>query len=110
MWADQPCPGPATGLPYLPTHSLLLPCTRGARADKGGVVHAGLGKVSFTDAALAGNVASFMAAILAARPRGLKGGAGAYVRAATLSSTMGPGIPVSLASLTQAAAAAQVNA
>uniref|UniRef100_A0A1D2AF59 Ribosomal protein n=2 Tax=Auxenochlorella protothecoides TaxID=3075 RepID=A0A1D2AF59_AUXPR len=80
------------------------------RADKGGVVHAGLGKVSFTDAALAGNVASFMAAILAARPRGLKGGAGAYVRAAMLSSTMGPGIPVSLASLTQAAAAAQVNA
>lgn len=75
------------------------------RADKGGVVHAGLGKRSFADEALYDNVAAYVAAILAARPKGLKGGVGGYVKGATLSTTMGVGVPVSIASLVQAAAA-----
>lgn len=75
------------------------------RADKGGVVHAGLGKRSFADEALFDNVAAYVAAILAARPKGLKGGVGGYVKGATLSTTMGVGVPVSIASLVQAAAA-----
>lgn len=77
------------------------------RADKGGVVHAGLGKVSFEQQALASNVATFFAAIVAAKPKGIKGGTTAYIKSATLSSTMGKGVPVTVASLAQAAAAVQ---
>jgi ribosomal protein L1 len=70
------------------------------RADKGGVVHAGLGKVSFDPDAIQANIAAFTAAIMAARPKGVKGAtAGGYILSATLSSTMGPGVPVSLPAL-----------
>lgn len=63
-------------------------------------MHAGLGKVSFEAEALRANMAAFTAAILAARPKGLKGtGLGGYILTATLSSTMGPGVPVDLSSL-----------
>jgi ribosomal protein L1 len=79
------------------------------RADKGGVLHAGIGKASFDDAALADNAAALAAALLAARPKGVKGsGAGGYLLKATLSSTMGPGVPVALPSLVAAAQAARV--
>ena len=44
------------------------------RADKGGVVHAGVGKCSFEGRALQENIGAFAAAILAARPKGVKGG------------------------------------
>lgn len=72
------------------------------------MVHAGLGKVSFSAGALADNVGAFAAAILAARPKGVKGGAvSGYLLSASLSSSMGPGIPVSVASLVQAAQTAR---
>ena len=74
------------------------------RADKGGVVHAGLGKVSFNNEQLAANIGALTSAILAVRPKGVKGsGASGYLLSATLSSTMGPGVPITLASLVQAA-------
>jgi len=74
------------------------------RADKGGVLHAGVGKRSFGVAALEANVAALMSAVLSARPKGLKGGGAAgYVLKGTLSTTMGPGVHVSVASLIQAA-------
>lgn len=63
------------------------------RTDKGGNVHAGVGKISFEDAKLADNVMAFVDAIRAAKPSGVKGN---YVKSVTLSSTMGPGVPVSL--------------
>ena len=77
---------------------------RRRRADKGGVVHAGLGKCSFGAEALLDNVAALVAAVLAARPRGVKGGTiSGYLLSASLSSTMGPGVPLSVASLVAAA-------
>jgi large subunit ribosomal protein L1 len=79
--------------------SLSSPC----RADKGGVVHAGVGKCSFKAGALHDNVGAFAAAILAARPKGVKGAISGYVLSAAVSSSMGPGIPVNVASIVQAA-------
>lgn len=77
------------------------------RADRGAVVHAGLGKLSFESDQLQANIAAFCDALLRARPKGVKGsGATGFLLDAALSSTMGPGIPVSIPSL---AAAAQQN-
>ncbi|KAL4427635.1 hypothetical protein ABPG75_001724 [Micractinium tetrahymenae] len=74
------------------------------RADKGGVVHAGIGKCSFSAGALHDNAAAFAQAILAARPKGVKGGAvSGYLLSASLCSSMGPGIPLNVASLVSAA-------
>jgi large subunit ribosomal protein L1 len=63
------------------------------RTDKGGNVHAGVGKISFSDDHLVENIQSFVEAIRAAKPAGVKGH---YVKSITVSSTMGPGIPVAL--------------
>lgn len=74
------------------------------RADKGGVVHAGVGKCSFDSRALYDNAGAFAAAILSARPKGVKGGTvSGYLLSASLCSSMGPGIPLNVASLVQAA-------
>jgi large subunit ribosomal protein L1 len=61
------------------------------RTDKGGNVHAGVGKMSFDDGKIAENVTAFIDAIRAAKPTGIKGN---YVNSITLSSTMGPGVPL----------------
>ena len=81
----------------------------GYRADKGAVVHAGVGKVSFQPEQLYTNVAALVGALLTARPKGLKGsGASSYLLSASVSSTMGSGgVPVSIPSLVQAAAVAR---
>ncbi|KAL2611599.1 hypothetical protein R1flu_023291 [Riccia fluitans] len=75
------------------------------RADKSGIVHAGLGKVSFKDEALFANIAAFTGALLAAKPTGLKKTSryAGYVNSFTLSSTMGPGVRVTVQSVAQAA-------
>jgi large subunit ribosomal protein L1 len=59
------------------------------RTDKGGNVHAGVGKMSFEENKIVANVTAFVDAIRAAKPTGIKGN---YVKSITLSSTMGPGI------------------
>jgi large subunit ribosomal protein L1 len=59
------------------------------RVDKTGNVHAPVGKVSFSPAQLADNVSAFMDTILRAKPSAAKG---VYIRSATISSTMGPGV------------------
>jgi large subunit ribosomal protein L1 len=61
------------------------------RVDKSGIVHAPLGKKSFAPEALAENLQAFMDAIVRAKPAAAKGH---YVRSVTVSSTMGPGVPV----------------
>src|SRR5579864_6783255 len=66
------------------------------RADKAGIVHAGVGKASFTEAALVDNVRAFVGAITRAKPTGVKG---TYINKVALSSTMGPGVKVELAGL-----------
>jgi large subunit ribosomal protein L1 len=69
------------------------------RVEKAGIVHAGVGKVSFSEDALAGNVRAFIDAVLKAKPTGVKG---SYVKKASLSSTMGPGLKLDLSGMTQA--------
>jgi len=59
------------------------------RVDKGGIVHAAIGKKSFSAQALEENLHAFMEAILRAKPSAAKG---QYVRSVTVSSTMGPGV------------------
>ncbi|MCO5296407.1 MAG: 50S ribosomal protein L1 [Fimbriimonadaceae bacterium] len=61
------------------------------RADKAGVVHLGIGKVSFTEEQIAENFAAALDALIKAKPASAKG---RYLRSVTLSSTMGPGIKV----------------
>jgi large subunit ribosomal protein L1 len=70
------------------------------RAEKAGIVHAGVGKASFTDAALADNVRAFVGAITRGKPSGVRG---IYIKKVSLSSTMGPGVRVELAGLSDEA-------
>jgi large subunit ribosomal protein L1 len=69
------------------------------RVEKAGIVHGGVGKASFTEADLARNIRAFLAAVQAARPSGAKG---TYVKKVSLSSTMGIGIRVDPATLSEA--------
>lgn len=66
------------------------------RVEKAGIVHAGVGKASFSYDALAENVAAFVDAIAKARPSGAKG---TYMKKISLSSTMGPGVKINPSSL-----------
>ncbi len=66
------------------------------RAEKAGIVHAGIGKASFDEAKLTENARAFIEAISRAKPSGAKG---TYIRKVALSSTMGPGVKVDVASL-----------
>ena len=72
------------------------------RAEKNGIVHAGIGKASFEEAKLRENFDAFMNAIIKAKPSGAKG---RYVQKVALTSTMGPGLKLDLADIegTQAA-------
>jgi len=63
------------------------------KAEKAGVVHAGIGKASFDEAKLAENVRAFVSAVAKAKPAGAKG---AYMKKIALSSTMGPGVSINV--------------
>ena len=64
------------------------------RVEKMGIIHSGIGKLSFSDADLKTNFQAFTSAIVKAKPSGSKG---KYVRKVTLTSSMGPGLKVDLA-------------
>ena len=64
------------------------------KAEKAGVVHAGVGKTSFDEGKLIENVRAFINAVNKAKPSGAKG---TYVKKISLSSTMGPGVSVDVA-------------
>jgi len=66
------------------------------RVEKAGVLQAGVGKASFTEQALRENVKALVDAVVRAKPTGAKG---TYLKKAGLSSTMGPGVKVEVASL-----------
>ncbi|OUR75649.1 50S ribosomal protein L1 [Alphaproteobacteria bacterium 46_93_T64] len=66
------------------------------RAEKTGIVHAGVGKASFTADALKENVEAFLGAVMKAKPTGAKG---QFVRRIALSSTMGPGVKLEISEL-----------
>jgi large subunit ribosomal protein L1 len=65
------------------------------RVEKAGIIHAGIGKASFTEAALIENARALVDALVKAKPTGAKG---TYVRRVSMSSTMGPGVKVDTAS------------
>ena len=66
------------------------------RAEKAGIIHAGVGKASFDEKKIVENVRAFYDAILKAKPAGAKG---SYVKKVSLTSTMGPGIKIDTESL-----------
>jgi large subunit ribosomal protein L1 len=66
------------------------------RAEKAGVIHAGIGKASFEQDKLLENIRAFVDAIQKAKPTGAKG---TYVQKVSLSSSMGPGVRVDVSSL-----------
>ncbi|MFI4988893.1 MAG: 50S ribosomal protein L1 [Alphaproteobacteria bacterium] len=73
------------------------------RAEKAGLVHAGIGKMSFSEDAIMENVKAFYDAVARAKPTGVKGH---YIKKVSLSSTMGPGLKLDVASLGGPAGAA----
>ncbi len=66
------------------------------RAEKTGIVHAGIGKVSFSEDAIYENAKTLIDAIIKAKPSGAKG---TYMKRISISSTMGAGVRVDLANL-----------
>ncbi|WP_409563275.1 50S ribosomal protein L1 [Hyphomicrobium sp. MC8b] len=72
------------------------------RVEKAGIVHAGVGKASFTEEALVQNIKAFVDAVVKAKPTGSKG---TYLKKVSLSSTMGPGLKLDTASVAPGPAA-----
>jgi large subunit ribosomal protein L1 len=68
------------------------------RAERAGIVHAGVGKASFTEAALADNVRAFVGAITRGKPSGVRG---TYIKKVSVASSMGPGVRVELTGLAE---------
>ncbi len=64
------------------------------RVEKAGIVHAGVGKASFSEEQIAGNVQAFLTAVQKARPSGAKG---TFIKRIALSSSMGPGVKIDVA-------------
>lgn len=67
------------------------------RVEKAGIVHAGVGKASFSDGDLAENIRAFVDAVNRAKPSGAKG---SYIKKISIKSTMGPGLKVDSSSIT----------
>ncbi len=70
------------------------------RVEKAGIVHAGVGKASFTEKALVENIKAFVDAVIKSKPAGAKGN---YLKKVSLSSTMGPGLKVEASTVTSGA-------
>jgi large subunit ribosomal protein L1 len=66
------------------------------RVEKAGIIHAGIGKASFTEGDLKENFTAFVDAMVKARPTGAKG---KFVKKVALTSTMGPGVKLDLAEI-----------
>jgi large subunit ribosomal protein L1 len=71
------------------------------RVEKAGIIHAGVGKASFTEDALVANIKAFVDAVVKARPAGAKG---TYLKKVSISSTMGPGVKIETSTVATAAA------
>jgi large subunit ribosomal protein L1 len=71
------------------------------RVEKAGLIHAGVGKASFTEQALVENIRAFADAVMKAKPAGAKG---TFLKRVAVTSTMGPGVKIEPASLVGGAA------
>lgn len=92
-------PNPKLGTVTMDVKSAVTAAKSGQveyRAEKGGVIHAGVGKASFSAENLLENIRAFVDTVQKARPTGVKG---TYMKKIYLSSTMGPGIEVDIASV-----------
>jgi large subunit ribosomal protein L1 len=91
-------PNPKLGTVTMDVKGAVATAKAGAiefRAEKAGIIHAGVGKASFADKALVENIIAFVDAINKAKPSGVKG---TYMKKASVSSTMGPGLKLDLTS------------
>ncbi|MBX5467808.1 MAG: 50S ribosomal protein L1 [Firmicutes bacterium] len=87
-------PNPRTGTVTFELRQAIAEIKAGKiefRTDKGGIVHAPIGRVSFEVEALAENLAALIDALVKAKPQAARG---TYIKGITISTTMGPGIPV----------------
>jgi large subunit ribosomal protein L1 len=92
-------PNPKVGTVTMDVTNAIKDAKGGAvefRVEKAGIVQAGVGKASFTEDALVQNVKSFVDSVNKAKPQGAKG---VYMKKVSLSSTMGPGVKIALASV-----------
>ena len=99
-------PNPRVGTVTMDVASAVKGAKGGAvefRVEKAGIVHAGVGKASFTETQLIENIRAFVDAVNKAKPAGAKG---TYIRRVAIKSTMGPGIKVDQATLIGSAAPA----
>jgi large subunit ribosomal protein L1 len=95
-------PNPKVGTVTQDVASAVTAAKGGAiefKVEKAGIVHAGVGKVSFAEDAIADNVKALVDAVIKAKPAGAKG---TYLKQVALSSTMGPGVRVELGSVSGA--------
>src|SRR5476651_731313 len=92
-------PNPKVGTVTMDVTSAIKDAKGGAvefRVEKAGIVQGGVGKASFTEDAIVQNVRAFVDSVMKARPQGAKG---IYMKKISLSSTMGPGVKIALASV-----------
>ena len=93
-------PNPKVGTVTMDVTAAVKAAKGGAvefRVEKAGIVQAGIGKASFSEEQIAGNVKAFIDAVFKAKPQGAKG---TFVKKVSISSTMGPGLKLDIASLT----------
>jgi large subunit ribosomal protein L1 len=96
-------PNPKVGTVTMDVTAAIKGAKGGAvefRVEKAGIVQAGVGKASFTEDQLTGNIRAFIDAVLKAKPQGQKG---TFVKKVSVSSSQGPGVKIDLASVTQPA-------
>jgi large subunit ribosomal protein L1 len=92
-------PNPRVGTVTMDLASAVKAAKGGAvefRVEKAGIVHAGVGKASFTDKQLVENIRAFVDAVNKAKPAGAKG---TYIKRVSIKSTMGPGVKVDQSSI-----------
>jgi large subunit ribosomal protein L1 len=92
-------PNPKVGTVTMDVTQAIKDAKGGAvefRVEKAGIVQAGVGKASFSEEAIVQNVRTFVDSVLKAKPQGAKGH---YMKKISISSTMGPGVKIALASV-----------
>jgi large subunit ribosomal protein L1 len=97
-------PNPRVGTVTMDVKAAVAGAKGGAvefRVEKSGIIHAGVGKASFSEQALVENIKAFVDAVVKARPAGAKG---TYLKRVAVTSTQGPGVKVDAASVTGATA------
>ena len=93
-------PNPRVGTVTMDVTSAVQGAKGGAvefRVEKAGIVHAAIGKASFTEQALTDNIRALVDAVMKAKPAGAKGN---YLKKVSISSTMGPGVKLDSATVT----------